>query len=263
MNRIKKRSSEFTQVANSFLRDNRISFKAKGLFCYMFSMDSNWNFTLKGISKQQNEGIASISSAMNELKLYGFIVYTKHSDGTGTYYLDDKPNMENPDLEKPNMENPDLGNRHDIRILIDKNTNSKNTNLSEKNIKKEIKPIRKISSAKNKRKDELIKILKEKDLSKINKKSLYEWLEYKNFNYQKIGLQKILIFLSKFDLFTQSEIVDSSIMNGYQGLFEPKQKQHYQKTAQEKTADAVKNFFQKERDQKQNNIEIEDGEIYE
>jgi len=91
--RIKKRKLNFTQIANSFLRDKRLSFKAKGLFTYMFSHDESWNFTLNSISKQQEEGVDSIRSAMNELKAYGYVVYKKYSNGTGIYYLDDEPHL--------------------------------------------------------------------------------------------------------------------------------------------------------------------------
>lgn len=118
MNKIKKKESSFTQVSNSFLRDNNISFKAKGLFCYMFSMNENWNFTLQSIATQQKDGLDSIKSAMDELKQYGYVSYEKHSNGTGTYFLNDEPNVEN-----PNVENPNLG----------KSTRIKNTNLDKNN----------------------------------------------------------------------------------------------------------------------------------
>lgn len=51
--KISKKKSNFTTVQNSILRDNRLSFKAKGLFCYMFSMSDGWNFTIRSIATQQ------------------------------------------------------------------------------------------------------------------------------------------------------------------------------------------------------------------
>ena len=121
MNHIKKKKSSFVQVANSFIRDNNISFKAKGLFCYMFSMDESWNFTVKSIATQQKDGMASVLSSMKELKEYGYITYTKHQDGTGTYFLDDVPNVENPDVG-----NPKLGKSTRIKEeQLPKNKNSK------------------------------------------------------------------------------------------------------------------------------------------
>jgi hypothetical protein len=120
-NNIKKRQSKFTQVSNSFLRDNNISFKAKGLFCYMFSMSEDWNFTIKSIATQQKDGEASIISAMNELKQYGYITYTKHNNGSGTYFLNDEPNLENPNVENPNLGKPTCIKKKQL----DKNKNSK------------------------------------------------------------------------------------------------------------------------------------------
>jgi len=120
MNVISKRKSSYTQVANSFLRDDKISFKAKGLFCYMFSMSEGWNFTIKSIATQQKDGQDSIHSALDELKQYGYVTYEKHSDGKGTYHLDDEPKT-----EKPNQENPIMGKSHPIKKeQLDKNKNN-------------------------------------------------------------------------------------------------------------------------------------------
>jgi len=131
MNNIKKRASNYTQVSNSFLRDERISFKAKGLFAYMFSMDESWNFTLKSIATQQKEGIESIRSAIIELKNFGYIQYEKHQDGTGTYSLEDEPKSENPNLGFTTMvkSNP-----------IKNNNFSKNKNIQEQSPKGSLLP---------------------------------------------------------------------------------------------------------------------------
>ena len=136
MNKIKKRQSNFTQVSNTFLRDHRISFKAKGLFCYMYSMDEEWNFTLQSIAKQQNDGVGSIQSAMKELKEFGYISYEKHYDGTGTYTLNDNPNIENPNIENPNMENPNMENPNM------ENPNMENGSVLSNNNPKEEKEVR-------------------------------------------------------------------------------------------------------------------------
>ena len=103
MNKIIKKERGYVQVSNNFLRDERISFKAKGLFCYMFSMNEDWNFTIKSIAKQQKDGYDAVQSALEELKKYDYVEYEKHSDGTGTYFLNDDPKTENPKLENPIM----------------------------------------------------------------------------------------------------------------------------------------------------------------
>ena len=62
----------------------------------------------------------------------------------------------------------------------------------------------------------------------INEDALNEWLSYKK--YKSIApITKTINFLCKYDLNIQQQIVDNSIMNGYKGLFEPKQNQSKQK----------------------------------
>ena len=209
MNKIQKRKSNFTTVSNSFLRDSNLSFKAKGLFCYMFSMTEDWNFTIKSIAKQQKDGEASVKSALDELKELGYITYSKHQDGTGTYFLDDVPNFENPNLENPNLENPNLGKSPRIKKeQPTKNNNSQNNN-NIKEIKKENQFLNDLPDS-------------------INKESLKEWIDYKGKKYTKHVHAKVINFLFKYDYATQKQIIDTSIMNGWAGLFEPKQQSNNQ-----------------------------------
>jgi len=59
----------------------------------------------------------------------------------------------------------------------------------------------------------------------INLDAFNEWMKYKK--YKAIGaVTKVLNFLSVYDFITQQQIVDTSIMNNYKGLFEPKQKRN-------------------------------------
>ena len=99
----------------------------------MFSMDNDWNFTMKSISTQQGDGLASITSAMNELKEFGYIVYTKHFDGTGTYYLDDEPKLENPYMDNT------IVVKHDAikKTNYTKKTNTKPLSLLEEYLKED------------------------------------------------------------------------------------------------------------------------------
>ena len=79
-----------------------------------------------------------------------------------------------------------------------------------------------INNKKINKKNEIVEYLKTLNLEKINKKSLNEWLDYKNWDYKRLGINKILSFLDNYSFEVQQEIVDNSIMNNYKGLFEPK-----------------------------------------
>jgi len=55
----------------------------------------------------------------------------------------------------------------------------------------------------------------------VNVSSFNEWMDYKK--YKTIApVTKTLNFLSQYDFATQEQIINTSIMNNYKGLFEPK-----------------------------------------
>lgn len=77
----------FTQISNEVLNDDRLSLKAKGLYCYMYSKPDSWNFTAKLIATQNRDSRDAVLSGMKELTAAGLLSYQKHSDGSGTYTL--------------------------------------------------------------------------------------------------------------------------------------------------------------------------------
>jgi hypothetical protein len=134
-NKIKKSSVPFSMIANELLNSKEISLKSKGLYGFMFSKPENWNFTIKSMSKQLKDGAASISSGLDELKKYGWVIYEKHKDGTGTYHLLSEPKLGNQVLgnksqnsETPPWGNPTLGKPSSINNIDDIN----NTDLTNK-----------------------------------------------------------------------------------------------------------------------------------
>ncbi len=121
MNRVKKQKKCYSQISNTVAGDPYISLKAKGLFLFMESKPEGWNFTIRSMSKQLKDGIDSISSALKELKKYGYVIYYKQTDGTGIYELIDEPNQENPNQENPNLGKSDrISNKDYLIKKIDK-----------------------------------------------------------------------------------------------------------------------------------------------
>ena len=68
-----RKDKNFTVISNDIFKDNRLSFKAKGLLTTMLSCPKNWNYTIEGLSKLSTDGKASIRSALNELEEYGYL----------------------------------------------------------------------------------------------------------------------------------------------------------------------------------------------
>ena len=87
---------------------------------------------------------------------------------------------------------------------------------------------------KEKRKKQSLKSQIETKLSEyqnINIEAFNEWMEYKNHSYKTIApITKIINFLVKYPFEIQQEIINTSIMNEYQGLFPPRQKAHSNNT---------------------------------
>lgn len=69
--------SNFTQVPNTITNDNKVSFKAKGLYLYMVSKPNKWEFSLNGIASQSKETKQSILNIMKELIKHGYMTKIK------------------------------------------------------------------------------------------------------------------------------------------------------------------------------------------
>jgi len=76
---------------------------------------------------------------------------------------------------------------------------------------------------KDKEKDSLKQKIQNKlaEYLNVNKEAFNEWIDYKS--YKAIApITKVLNMMCKYSIQQQQQMVDTSIMNNYQGLFEPK-----------------------------------------
>lgn len=74
---VKTRAGNFTVISNTFIRDNRLSFKAKGLLATMISLPDNWCYSVSGLETLSTDGKCSITSAIKELEEYGYLKRVK------------------------------------------------------------------------------------------------------------------------------------------------------------------------------------------
>lgn len=66
--------SNFTTIPNSWVRDTRLSFKARGLLAMLLSHKAGWNVTISSLAAQNKEGKDAILSAVRELECFGYLV---------------------------------------------------------------------------------------------------------------------------------------------------------------------------------------------
>ena len=134
--RIKKQYQKgFTTVDNVVLDDTNLSWKAKGLFVYLWSQSDEWDFYESEVVKHSTDKIASLKSGLKELEQQGYLKRQRKRDDKGhlkenEWILSDNPMLENPMLDNPTLENHTLTNT---------NNNNINNNKDESNSTKENK----------------------------------------------------------------------------------------------------------------------------
>ena len=115
-----EKNQNYTVMSNHHLRNTDLSLKSKGLLSQMLSLPEEWDYTLKGLSKINREGIDAIREAIRELERAGYVTRTRVRNekgqlGAADYVIHEfpvqpKPILENPTLDKPVSENPTLEN---------------------------------------------------------------------------------------------------------------------------------------------------------
>lgn len=63
----------FTQIPNDWVRDSRLSFKARGLLAELMSHKSGWSISIKTLSNGK-DGAHAIRAAVNELMEFGYLI---------------------------------------------------------------------------------------------------------------------------------------------------------------------------------------------
>ena len=144
MAKIKKvYEKSYTVIDNHVIQDTKLSWKAKGLFVYLWSQSDEWNFYEKEVVKHSSDGISGLRSGLAELEKYGYLKRErKRSKGQvkeSIWTLSETPNLdflkqEKPDLEKPKQEKPKLEKpKQENRTLINTNQNK----YQDKQVRKE------------------------------------------------------------------------------------------------------------------------------
>lgn len=100
----------FTIIANEVLRDDRLSFRARGVLASILSRPDNWKTTSESLARESKEGRSAILSALKELEEIGYLVRNKYQNDKGQWISEsvvfDKPQT---DVEKPKFGYPTSG----------------------------------------------------------------------------------------------------------------------------------------------------------
>lgn len=157
MTRIKKDYSKgFTTLNNVVLRDERLSWKARGIFSYLWSMPDDWDFYETEVAKHATDGRASLRSGLGELTKFGYLERTRSRNKNGKFGApvwilhddpsdDRKPMFDFPTLEKPTLEKPTLENRTLLNKYLTNQTSTKEIPEERERIKQPLNTNSKLS----------------------------------------------------------------------------------------------------------------------
>lgn len=136
-----KRKRNFTTVSNDYLRDENLSWKAKGLITYIMSLPPDWDLNISDLKKRSKDGRDSTSTGIQELIENGYCTRVLKRDEKGRvlgydYTVSDIKEFENSDCpitdapitDNPTSDNQSLLNTNsnkDLYILNTKETISK------------------------------------------------------------------------------------------------------------------------------------------
>ena len=71
------KTSDYTIMGNSHLKEKEMSLKAKGLLSMMLSLPNDWDYSVAGLVSICKESESSIKTALDELKKFGYLVIEK------------------------------------------------------------------------------------------------------------------------------------------------------------------------------------------
>jgi hypothetical protein len=116
--------NQFTQIHNAWVRDPKISYKAKGLLTYLLSHEVGYTITIGQIIRESGDGKQSVRSALEELIKAGYLETKRTTDARGynaglAYFIKDPAN---PKSDNPTLDNPTLDNQTALENNLTKKT---------------------------------------------------------------------------------------------------------------------------------------------
>ncbi|MDU0443773.1 DnaD domain protein [Staphylococcus haemolyticus] len=124
--RVYKESGNFVTVHKSFIHDDNLSWKAKGILLYLLSRPDDWRIYETELNKHSSDGRDSLRTGIKELEEAGYIHRTRKRNEKGQlreyeYEVFEQPNQ----IGKTYVGKTNIGKSNNTN---NNNTNNNNTN---------------------------------------------------------------------------------------------------------------------------------------
>lgn len=132
---IKRDRGNYTNISNIVVRDSRLSWKARGIFLYLWSQANEWQFYVSEVATHATDGESALRTGLKELEHYGYLERNHRHNDSGSFdgmdwILTDKPEQDFDHYAK---------NRNDAKIKEKPPKKSENRNDAE--IKEKVEKI--------------------------------------------------------------------------------------------------------------------------
>lgn len=95
-----KKDRNYTVIDNTFIRDDSLSWRAKGVMTYLLSLPEDWEISMAEIQRHGTEGRDAFRKIIKELEEHGYLKRMKLKSGEGRftgikYHIIENPILEN------------------------------------------------------------------------------------------------------------------------------------------------------------------------
>ena len=82
---IKKDNGNYTNTNNQLVRDDDLTWKARGIFNYLWSQANEWQFYVKEIASHSKDGEKALQSGLQELEDHGYLKRVNRHSKNGSF----------------------------------------------------------------------------------------------------------------------------------------------------------------------------------
>jgi hypothetical protein len=123
---VKNKDNPYVMIDQRPILNKELSWKAKGILCYLMSRPDGWECNLVDLSKRSNDGLSSVKAGVKELQEAGHIKMNRTRTengqlGTVLWEVYETPQVDNqlvvkphmgvsPQVEKPQVDKPQVDN---------------------------------------------------------------------------------------------------------------------------------------------------------
>lgn len=139
-----KYKRDFTVIGNKTLEDDKLTFEARGLLCFLLAKPTDWTVIMQHLINSSPAGKHVVSRIVNELIENRYMVKSRIRNEKGRfvctlYEVFDKPQPNIREVGKQGMENPEVDKQPLQKKQAKKNTNNKETTTTNEPLMDELR----------------------------------------------------------------------------------------------------------------------------